>query len=187
MRGGVGDDTYIVDNVADSVVENPAQGTDLVNSSVTFTLSVNVENLTLTGAGAINGTGNTQANVINGNVGANILNGAVGADTMAGSVGNDTYIVDNAGDTVTENAASGTDLVESSVTFTLGDNVENLTLTGLLAINGTGNTLANVIHGNGGANTLSGRSTAPTICSGVPAMTISTAVPVRTSSASTPR
>ena len=57
---------------------------------------------------------------------------------------------------MTENAASGTDLVESSVTFTLGANVENLNLTGLLAINGTGNTLANIIHGNGGANVLSG-------------------------------
>src|SRR5262249_31853844 len=66
------------------------------------------------------------------------------------------YTVDNAADVVTELAGEGTDLVNASISWTLGANVENLTLTGTTAINATGNDLANVITGNSGANVLSG-------------------------------
>ena len=71
---------------------------------------------------------------------------------MAGGKGNDTYVVDSTGDTATELASEGTDLVQSSVSFVLGANVENLTLTGAAAINATGNTLANALIGNAAAN-----------------------------------
>ncbi|WP_127995863.1 calcium-binding protein [Piscinibacter defluvii] len=162
MTGGAGDDTYWVDDVGDVVVEASAivsvqpPGIDTVYASISETLDSNVENLTLTGIGNLNGTGNGSANLIKGNVGANVLDGKAGADTMEGSTGNDTYYVDNAGDVVTENAASGTDLVYSTVTHTLRVNVEKLTLNGTAAINGTGNTLNNTINGNSADNLLKG-------------------------------
>ncbi len=90
LTGGKGDDTYIVDNTRDKVVEKAGEGTDLVLSSVTYKLANNVENLTLTGASAINGTGNNANNVIIGNSAANKLSGGGGNDTLEGGAGNDT-------------------------------------------------------------------------------------------------
>jgi len=156
LTGGTGDDTYVVDNASDVVTENSLEGTDTVSSSLTYTLGANLEKLVLTGASAINGTGNTLANTLTGNSAANRLDGGVGLDTMAGGLGDDTYVVDHASDVTTEAASAGTDTVESSVTRILGTNLENLTLTGATAINGTGNTLNNVLTGNSAANTLTG-------------------------------
>jgi Ca2+-binding RTX toxin-like protein len=132
--------------VGDLVVENLNEGTDMVQSSVTYTLAANVENITLTGTTAINATGNALDNVLTGNSKANVL---------TGGAGNDTYVV-GTGDTTIEAAGAGTDTVQSAITWTLATNVENLTLTGTTAINGTGNTAANVLTGNTGANTLTG-------------------------------
>ena len=91
-----------------------------------------------------------------GEAGNDTLDGGTGADTLYGGTGNDTYVVDNAGDVVTEYANEGIDTVQSGISYTLGNNVENLTLTGTAAINGTGNELDNTIAGNAGNNTLSG-------------------------------
>jgi Ca2+-binding RTX toxin-like protein len=154
--GGAGDDTYVIDNVGDVIIENAGEGTDLVQSSVTYSLQANVENLTLTGSGAINATGNELANALTGNSGANVLDGGEGADSMAGGTGNDTYFVDNAGDTITENSSAGTDHVRSSITYALGSNLENLTLIGTANLDGTGNSSSNTITGNDGANVLDG-------------------------------
>ncbi|WRH67209.1 MAG: Ig-like domain-containing protein [Planktothrix sp. GU0601_MAG3] len=156
LVGRAGNDTYLVENASDVVAEALSEGTDLVQSSVTYNLPANVENLTLTGTTAINGIGNTLANLMTGNTVNNILNGSTGADQLKGGTGNDTYVVDNLGDVVTELASAGTDLVQSSVTYTLPVEVENLTLTGTTAINGTGNTLANMITGNTANNILNG-------------------------------
>ena len=167
MSGGLGNDTYVVDSTGDVVTEAASAGTDTVSASVTYTLSADVENLTLTGTAAINGTGNSLANMITGNAGNNTLNGGVGADTMLGGLGNDTYVVDSTGDVVTEAASAGTDTVSASVTYSLSANVENLTLTGTAAINGTGNSLANVITSNAGNNTLNGGAGADTMSGGL--------------------
>ena len=93
---------------------------------------------------------------LDGGLGNDRLNGGLGNDTMIGGTGNDYYTVDSAGDVVTESAYEGYDIVESSVTYTLGANVEDLSLTGSSDINGTGNALDNNISGNGGDNILSG-------------------------------
>jgi Ca2+-binding RTX toxin-like protein len=164
LIGGAGNDTYYVDNTGDAVSENAGAGTDIVYSTVSHTLSANVENLTLTGESPINGTGNTLENVITGNSAANILDGGLGADTMIGGMGDDIYCVDNTGDVVMENAGEGMDIVYSSVSYTLGDNVENLTLTGASAINGTGNELANEITGNSANNILDGGAGDDMLC-----------------------
>jgi Ca2+-binding RTX toxin-like protein len=167
MVGGTGNDTYMVDISADIVTEAAGAGTDLVLSSVTYTLSINVENLTLTGAAAIDGTGNTLSNIVTGNSADNTLSGGTGADTLIGGLGNDAYVVDNAGDVVTENTDEGMDTVRSSVTYTLSANVENLDLTGTAAINGTGNTLDNVLTGDGAANILDGGTGADMLIGGL--------------------
>ena len=156
MLGGLGNDTYVVDNAGDYVQEGAGAGTDTVQSSVTYVLAANIENLTLAGGAGVNATGNTLANVLRGNSVANVLNGGAGADQMLGGLGNDTYVVDNAGDYVQEGAGAGTDMVQSSVAHVLAVNIENLTLTGTTAINGTGNGAANVLRGNAAANVLAG-------------------------------
>ena len=169
LIGGAGNDTYIVDTTTDIISEAAGSGIDTVQSSVTFSLAAlaNVENLTLTGATAMNGTGDAADNVITGNSGINILDGAGGNDTLIGGAGNDTYIVDSSSDVVTEAALAGNDTVLSSVTFSLGANVENLTLTGAAAINATGNTANNVITGNNGNNTLDGGGGNDTLIGGL--------------------
>ena len=171
LEGGKGADIYVVDNLGDQVIEalaGAAGGIDLVRSKVSFTLGANVEKLTLLGSDDIDATGNTLNNTLIGNAGANILNGGAGNDAMTGGKGDDTYIVDAAGDSVIEAAGGGIDTVESAVTFSLATrvNVENLELTGVGKINGTGNALANGITGNDADNTIMGGAGNDTLAGG---------------------
>jgi trimeric autotransporter adhesin len=125
-------------------------------SSVTWTLGDNLENLILSGQSAINATGNALDNLLNGNSAAN---------TLAGGAGNDIYLV-GMGDTVVEAVGAGTDTVVSATSWTLGSNIEYLTLTGTNAVNGTGNALANNIRGNSANNTLNGGGGADSLFGG---------------------
>jgi len=193
LTGGAGNDTYVVNVNTDIIVEAADAGTDTVISAVTWTLGATLENLTLSGSAAINGTGNSAANVITGNGAANTLgggagndtlnggagndvlnggagndrlDGGTGSDTLVGGAGDDTYVVDANTDIITEAASAGTDGVVSAVTWTLGATLENLTLSGSAAINGSGNSAANVIAGNGAANTLGGGAGNDTLTGG---------------------
>jgi Ca2+-binding RTX toxin-like protein len=167
MTGGFGNDRYFVDSTKDTVTELSDQGIDTVYSSVTYTLESGVERLLLTGSTKINGTGNALDNNLTGGSGANTLagdagndwlDGKGGIDKMSGGEGDDTFVVDNSAETVTERASEGIDLVLSSATFSLPNNVENLTLTGMLAIDATGNKLDNKLIGNDAANLLTGNA-----------------------------
>ncbi len=160
LIGSLGDDTYVLDNEADVVTEVDGEGTDIVNSSASFTLSANVETLVLTGTFSINGTGNAMDNIITGNDGNNVLDGGIGNDGLIGGLGDDTYVLGDEADAVTEVAGQGIDTITSLIARSLADTaylaVENLTLTGTSAIYGTGNALANMLTGNSAANTLNG-------------------------------
>lgn len=157
LAGGQGNDVYWIAE-GDSVVESLNEGIDAVNSEVSSFLADNLENLYLWGSAAISGTGNALNNIL-----FSYLNTA--SNALAGGAGNDTYYV-GAGDTVVELFNQGIDGVNSYGSFTLGDNVENLTLLGSDATNGFGNALNNIIIGNSAANTLSGGNGADTMIGG---------------------
>lgn len=189
LIGGTGNDIYVVDSSGDVVVEDADAGIDTIETHINTTLVDNVENLTLVGANNLRGTGNTLDNVIIGNAGSNTLfglegndtlignlgndtlDGGTGADIMRGGAGNDSYIVDHTDDIVTELLNQGTDTVISSINYSLNDNVENLNLTGT-AVNGSGNSLNNVIVGNSLENTLLGLDGNDTLDGGAGADTL---------------
>ena len=172
MSGGGGNDTYFVDDTGDVVIENANAGAkDKVISSIAYTLTDNVENLTVTGTGDFTVTGNGLGNILVGNAGNNLVDGSGGGDHMFGGAGNDTYIVDNDYDRVSEQLTGsaddgGVDTVMASVTYHIFSFVENLTLTGTADINATGNQWNNVLVGNSGNNVLNGQIGADTMSGG---------------------
>jgi Ca2+-binding RTX toxin-like protein len=111
LIGGAGDDTYVIYYVGDVVIENVRKGIDLVESWVSYTLSANVENLTLSDDGdAIEGTGNALDNEITGNTDANSLSGGGGNDTLDGGDGDDTLSGGSGRDTLL--GADGNDTLD---------------------------------------------------------------------------
>lgn len=129
LYGGKDDDTYIVDNSTTLVKEMANEGIDTVLASVDYTLTNNVENLTLTGTENLKGTGNTMDNIIIGNSGDNILEGKNGNDTLQGGKGSDTYIFNRGDgeDTIIE--AGSTYKYTDAISFGTGINVEDVKFT----------------------------------------------------------
>ena len=169
MIGLGGDDAYEVDNADDVVVEQAAGGFDTVYTSVdNYLLADHIEELRLLGS-AVTGRGNSGANQIVGNALGNVLSGGTGADRMIGLGGNDIYEVDNAADVVVEAAGEGYDIVNTSVSYTLSANVEELRLAegtfGVVTLRG--NDLDNILVGNGGLNTLIGGAGNDTMSGGL--------------------
>ncbi|MDT9676931.1 calcium-binding protein, partial [Pseudomonas sp. JV414] len=171
LIGGKGNDDYGLDQASELalVQENANEGTDTLfvtyaataqTNTVDLSLSnlQNVENVLLLGAGAFTALGNNLNNTLTGNTADNVLDGGLGTDTLIGGAGNDTYVVDNIGDVISETStlAGEFDTVLSSIDYTLGSNLDNLTLVGGANLNGTGNTLNNMITGNAGDNILDG-------------------------------
>ncbi|MGC1269149.1 MAG: calcium-binding protein [Croceibacterium sp.] len=184
LFGGPGDDVFILEDGVDLVFELPGEGLDRIAASLSYTLSADadvevLEALTLATTHALNLIGNDLGQVLTGNDGANVLNGmggadrlnggggndtligGAGADVMSGNAGNDSYFVDDAGDVVQELVGEGTDRVVTSVSFTLGDDVdvealEPLHLYDTDPIVLTGNRFANSLIGNVGNNVLYG-------------------------------
>ena len=165
MIGGIGDDAYFVNSLGDVVTENPNEGTDVVHTFINLALPANVEILVLLDP-ATTGTGNGLDNRIFGNTLDNVIDGGAGADIMTGHAGNDSYIVDNAGDTVVEDANEGSDTVYTSVSYSLNANVETLVQLGTADLQGYGNGLTNVIFGNSGNNLLDGGAGADAVFGG---------------------
>ncbi|NJM92171.1 MAG: hypothetical protein HC861_05620 [Rhodospirillaceae bacterium] len=167
--------------------EFAGQGTDEARSVVSIIMTgalANIENAKLTATSSASILGNDLNNVLTGNSGNNNIIGGIGNDTlnggegndsleggdgndkMIGGKGNDVYQVLVKTDTVTENAGEGTDRVFASITYTLGVNVENLTLATSADLNGTGNGLDNNVVGNDGKNSLDGGAGDDTLAGG---------------------
>jgi len=165
LIGGLGDDIFQVDSTTDVITENANEGTDTIQSSVTFSLAAfpNIENLTLTGSSAINGTGNAANNVLTGNGANNLLSGDTGNDILTGAAGKDTLTggagIDKFGyktltdsllanyDLITDfNATTGNDLflvTTARAGFTTGLTVNTLDAAGIGAKLTTTNFAAN--------------------------------------------
>ena len=167
MTGGLGDDVYVQDVAGDLVTEDAGEGSDELRTNQLYSnVLANIEHYTFTGKVAVNFTADGEDNKITGTAkndtltgaaGDDSLNGGVGADSLLGGKGDDSYFVDNAGDKLDETGGDGVDTVNSSVTFVLSDQFEQLILTGKAAIGGTGNKFDNEITGNNAANLLMGK------------------------------
>ncbi|MDP2902822.1 MAG: calcium-binding protein [Methylovulum sp.] len=148
LSGGTGNDTYLVDSTSDKIAELTNAGTDTVKSSASFTLPTNVENLTLTGISALEGTGNTAKNIIIGNTAANklignggddTLDGNTGIDSLYGGIGNDLLKIKEFNGDVIDGGTGGKDVlqvygsdqsIDLSAASTLITGIETIKFTG---------------------------------------------------------
>jgi Ca2+-binding RTX toxin-like protein/GH24 family phage-related lysozyme (muramidase) len=165
LIGGAGNDMFVINNVAD-VVQAKKGGVNTIQTSVSFTASANVKNLTGTGNADITLTGNDLANVITANSGNDTLVAGSGVATLIGGAGNDTFVINNASDVIVESPNAGNNTVMTSVSYVLPANVQNITGTGTADLTLTGNGMTNVITANDGNDTLIAGSGIATLVGG---------------------
>ena len=167
LNGGLGDDTYIIRNSADQVIELAGGGSDTVLARVNYTLAQasKVERLYAEdsdGTAPLVLIGNKDANEIRGNAGNNLLHGAGGdGDVLIGLGGDDTYYTDVASTRIVEADNGGNDVLYTSVSYALGQGVSVETLStnsdaSTEAISLTGNSFNQILIGNAGNNVLHG-------------------------------
>jgi len=165
MRGKSGNDTYLVDESGDQVIEDgPGGGSDTVASSVSYRLPAHVENLTAFGASSLTLIGNGLNNVVTGTGGHDVIDGGTGADTMSGGLGDDTYWIDDRADGIID--SGGIDTVVASITHWLGPDVEHAVASGASFLALTGNASANTLAGNAGRNLLAGAAGSDSLSGG---------------------
>jgi 2',3'-cyclic-nucleotide 2'-phosphodiesterase (5'-nucleotidase family) len=157
LEGNVGDDTI-----------DGGQGRDIVRGLAgDDTLDGGVGNdQVFGGEGDDELFGGSGSDKVFGEAGNDMLDGGGGKDALNGGAGDDRYII-NDKDAIKELDGGGNDTVESSITFTLPNFVENLILTGTAHINGTGSKDNNTITGNTGDNVLKGAGGDDTLNGGV--------------------
>lgn len=152
LTGGAGNDTFAVHHSGDRVIEAAGGGTDRIDAYANHTLRAgsSVELIYAMGSAGRSLTGNSLAN--------QFFSNAARADTLTGGSGNDIYHLRHTGDRVIERAGGGTDVIYSSVHYTLAtaeavDEVRAATGVGLRL---TGNGFSQNLHGGTGRDTLEG-------------------------------
>ncbi|GAB1542225.1 hypothetical protein NUACC21_48990 [Scytonema sp. NUACC21] len=149
LNGGDGNDT--LDGGADNDYLYGNAGDDILNG----------------GSGNDYLYGDAGNDTLIGESGNDLLSGGAGNDVLSGGDGDDSYYVDSASDSIFEAANADTDTVNSSVSWTLGDNLEKLILTGNNTVNGIGNALNNTITANNVSNNLFGHDGNDNLTGGV--------------------
>ena len=156
LKGGLGNDTYKL-HIFDEIIEYAGEGVDTIITNTHYVLPDHVENLVSGSDFGFKLTGNDLDNVLIGGGEGNHLDGGIGADTLQGGAGEDFYYIDDEGDVIIETQPGAKDIVYSSVSYTLGENLEVLDAVGvnknLVLI---GNSLDNFIYAHMGANTIDG-------------------------------
>ncbi|BBP57824.1 hypothetical protein PHLH4_14140 [Pseudomonas sp. St316] len=108
LRGGAGDDVYVIGGTSVNVIEVAGEGDDEIQTSLlNLTMAANVERLTYTGTGNFVGYGNASDNIITGGVGNDFLLGGAGADQFIGGAGTDTVSYTDSNVAVSINAKTG--------------------------------------------------------------------------------
>ena len=183
LAGGIGNDTYMVDHIRDIIRENTEEGIDTVISSVSYTLTENIEDLQMIGKTNKKAIGNSLNNRIIGNDGADLLlglegddvlkggagrdtlDGGVGTDTLYGGSGDDVFVVDSLTDIIIEASNEGADTIMAYGDYRLLEDVyvEKLILAGKGKYNAWGNSHNEYLFGNSNDNILDGGYGADTL------------------------